>query len=101
MDQGDERFTVAESHSGLGRARNMKVCLVVSKSRLLQNILLLNSPPSRCPSCPSFPLSPFLPSHLVSLSAKLERNVSKRLKIDFPKKRKTENTFSGVPRLPC
>jgi hypothetical protein len=33
-DQGDERVTDAESHSGLGRARNMKVCVVVSKSRL-------------------------------------------------------------------
>jgi hypothetical protein len=34
MDQGDECFTDAESHIGLGRVRNMKVCVVVSKSRL-------------------------------------------------------------------
>jgi hypothetical protein len=40
----------AQGHSGLGRACNMKVSVVVSKSRF-------NSWPSRCPSCPSFPPS--------------------------------------------
>ncbi len=35
----------------------MKVCLVVSKSRLWEHILLFNSWPSRCPSCPSSPPS--------------------------------------------
>ena len=55
--QCGERFTDAEAHSGLGRACNMKVFLVVSKSRLLEHILLFNSWPSRCPSCPSSPPS--------------------------------------------
>ena len=50
-------FHGCQGHSGLGRACNMKVCVGVSKLRLLEHILLLNSWPSRCPSYPSSPPS--------------------------------------------
>ena len=56
-DQWDESFTDVQEHIGLGRAWNMKVCVVVSKSRLWEHILLFNSWSSRCPSCPSSPPS--------------------------------------------
>ena len=62
-DQSGERFTDAEEHSGLGRARNMKVCVVVSESRMLEHILLVNSWTSRCPLTSFIPVFPsFLPS---------------------------------------
>jgi hypothetical protein len=74
--QCGECFTDAESHSGLGRECNMKVCLVVFKSRLLEHILLFNSWPSRCP-----------------LSVQIEeRNSSKAPKDRFSKR----THFSGV-----
>ena len=50
-------FHGCQGHSGIGRDCNMKVCVVVSKSRLSEHILLFNSWPSRCSSCPSFPPS--------------------------------------------
>jgi hypothetical protein len=50
-------FHGCQGHSGLGRACNMKVCVVVSQSRLWEHILLFKSYPARCPSCPSSPPS--------------------------------------------
>jgi len=103
-DQCGERFTDAEAHSGLGRACNMKVCVVVSKSRLWEHILLFNSWPSRCPSCPSSPPSfnhtfrlrdafkiwnEFFSFLLVQIE---QRKASKAPKNIFSKKWK-ENTF--------
>jgi hypothetical protein len=58
-------FHGCQGHSGLGRVCNMKVCVGVSKLRLLEHILLLNSWPSRCPSCPSSP-APSLTQHFGS-----------------------------------
>ncbi len=52
-DQCGECFMHVQTHSGFGRVYNMKVCVVVSKSRLWEHILLFNSWPCGCPSCPS------------------------------------------------
>ena len=96
-----------QGHSGLGRTWNMKVCVVVYKSRLWEHILLFNSWPSHCPSCPSSP-PPFL--HVTfrvqgtcsnwkvffPFSCKLmKENQVKLLKMDFQKKGKRTH-FSGV-----
>jgi hypothetical protein len=102
-------FHGCQGHSGIGRACNMKVCVVVSKSRLSEHILLFNSWPSRCPSCPSSPPSfsqhfpgsrdtfkNEMPEFFFSFSYKLSKKKQvKLLKIDFQKNvRRTY--FSGV-----
>ncbi len=103
-------FHGCQGHSGMGRACNMKVYVGVSKLRLLEHILLLNSWPSRCPSCPSSPpsfphatfrvrgtrsrnemLEFFFPS---SYKLSKERQV-KLLKIDFHKMYR-EHIFPSV-----
>ncbi len=66
-------FHGCQRHNGLGCACNMKVCVVVSKSRLWEHILLFNSWPSHCPSCPSSPPSFLLATFRVSVWNKLWR----------------------------
>jgi hypothetical protein len=80
-DQGDERFTDAEAHSGLGRARNMKVCVVVSKSRLRKHILLFNSWPSRCLRVPVSLLPLFHPTSTRHSARRNEAKLKKKVRL--------------------
>ena len=80
-------FHGCQGHSGLGRASNMKVCVGVSKLRLLEHILLLNSWPSRCPSCPASPPSfPHATFRVRNVSQRIppERDAFKNFEFFFP-----------------
>jgi hypothetical protein len=44
-------FTHSDTHTGLGRVWNMKVCVLGSYLTWWKHILLSNSWPSRCPFC--------------------------------------------------
>ncbi len=74
---------------GVGRASNMKVCVGVSKLRLSEHILLLNSWPSRCSKNETFEF--FFPL-LVQIE---QRKASKAPKNRFSKR----THFSGVRRV--
>jgi hypothetical protein len=100
-------FHGCQGHSGLGRACNMKVCVGVSKLRLLEHILLLNSWPSRCPSCPSSPPSfPHATFRVRGMGSKNEMSsfffpllvqIEQRKASKAPKNRFSKRThFSGV-----
>jgi hypothetical protein len=117
MSQTDicESFTDVQGHRGFGCGWNMKVCVVVSKSRLCEHILLFNSWSCRCPSCPSSPPS-FLHTTFVVRGTRSKNEMFelffpllvqlskekqvKLLKIDFQKNVKRTH-FSGVVRPAC
>ena len=103
-------FHGCQGHSGLGRASNMKVCVGVSKLRLLEHILFLNSWSSRCPSCPSsppsFPHATFRVRGMRSKNEMFESFFSLLVQIEqrkaskAPKNRFSKRThFSGVRRV--